>query len=864
MTNPTEDPTQRSMSEFMKKKRGRPKRRATLASATVLPTRAKRGRPTTEREAAKKSRQKAKQNTVPSPPLPNTNKRVNHSNDENFIRAVNEWLAKTGRAVDSNGDSINIKDFCSTVGVPYNTFRHYVCKDVTKRRKLGSQVGKPPLLDKNEQQFIAQVLARKDRANDGASATEAIDLVQELNPKINRVAASRHLARTLAPKNPEIKIKPRVAQATTTKRSNINVQQQFRWHTLVDTALDELRTRNVGRCNLSGKTFGELIHYFVVGGDETCLMATENGSIKVYGSANRTKHEKINMDSRASVTMYRTGTPAGDTGPTIFLCAGSSRRGGYSDKFLMKGGASKGSTIIMTENAFMTDDAWEAMTPNVIDGLRSINDYVKANPQWWMLEIFDGFGSHIRSYTAMQARFERKILCIKEEGDSSHCNQAYDKYVAAQDKSAKTQAVGMIQACRGYSKGITDQWGLVHVGLFCVRSVQGKIWTRSFEACNLDPRSRVPFKEWCIRIQDMLQVGECFKNEDQDVDVYLLLPRWWHAMEPDDKKKAMAIYDQHKSWTVRCCQELQEKCVIPKMELQNLRVCIECALKDPSHLDRELPTKEELEAKLINPEVTHVSDQIKGASEGLKYFQLHPKELADKHEEHFAHLITKRHLSTGNVKPSAYLDVEQSEWNTEVLMSANTEKMQTKRSIMKDAFGERARMKIAQRKVNAMGLVQSHCAFINNEVELAKMKNQHELAASIAEIEKHEQMAKAEKKAKEERDLNTFGPQALKKLVSCKMDATKLTKNEIRAIAHVYFNETIDKKLLKVPMLKAFAKLQESSPNMLAVSVAGLGDDVPTLAAAKPVPVAAAAAEKLDETQDEAFLELGLEEPRFM
>ena len=119
-------------------------------------------------------------------------------------------------------------------------------------------------------------------------------------------------------------------------------------------------------------------------------------------------------------------------------------------------------------------------------------------------------------------------------------------------------------------------------------------------------RAVKPFKEWCIRIQDMLQVGECFKNEDQDVDVYLLLPRWWHAMEPDDKKKAMAIYDQHKSWTVRCCQELQEKCVIPKMELQNLRVCIECALKDPSHLDRELPTKEELEAKLINPEVTAV------------------------------------------------------------------------------------------------------------------------------------------------------------------------------------------------------------------------------------------------------------------
>ena len=349
--------------------------------------------------------------------MPNTKKRVNHSNDANFILAVHEWLNKEGRAVDSNGDPFPIKDFCTTVGVTYNTFRKYVCQDLTKRRKVGSQVGQKPLLDADDQQFVAQCLARRDRANDGATASEAIDLVQEINPDINRTAASRHLVHTLSARNPEIKLKPRVAQATTTKRSNINVQQQFRWHTLYDSALNELRKRNVGVCNLTGKSFGELIQHFIVGGDETCLMAAENGAVKVYGSATRRKHEKVNLDSRASITMYRTGNPAGDTGPTIFLCAGTTRRFGYRDKFLLENGGTRGSTIIMTESAFMTDEAWEAMTPNVIDGLCNIHPVVAANPQWWMLEIFDGFGSHIRSYTAMQARFENKILCIKEEGD---------------------------------------------------------------------------------------------------------------------------------------------------------------------------------------------------------------------------------------------------------------------------------------------------------------------------------------------------------------------------------------------------------------------------------------------------------------
>jgi hypothetical protein len=46
----------------------------------------------------------------------------------------------------------------------------------------------------------------------------------------------------------------------------------------------------------------------------------------------------------------------------------------------------------MTENAFVTVDAWERMTPNIVLGLRNINKYVVANPQWWVLEIFDGFG----------------------------------------------------------------------------------------------------------------------------------------------------------------------------------------------------------------------------------------------------------------------------------------------------------------------------------------------------------------------------------------------------------------------------------------------------------------------------------------
>lgn len=61
--------------------------------------------------------------------------------------------------------------------------------------------------------------------------------------------------------------------------------------------------------------------------------------------------------------MFRTGTPAGDNGPTAFIMKG--KRSRYKDKFLIDNGAAKGSTIAMTENAFMTIEAWEEITPGV-------------------------------------------------------------------------------------------------------------------------------------------------------------------------------------------------------------------------------------------------------------------------------------------------------------------------------------------------------------------------------------------------------------------------------------------------------------------------------------------------------------------
>ena len=182
-----------------------------------------------------------------------------------------------------------------------------------------------------------------------------------------------------------IKSKTVVAQKTTTSRSQIAIKQQYCWHCTYKNALNELPKRNDGFCRLSKKDFKEVIHYFITGGDETCFMACPDSNVKVIGCKKKKKHEKQTNDFRASIKMYRTSCVSGETRPTIFLSKGQQRRNNYTDDFLIKYGCRKGSTIVMTPNTFMTTEAWEQMNPNICCGLRSINPYVEANPQWFMI-----------------------------------------------------------------------------------------------------------------------------------------------------------------------------------------------------------------------------------------------------------------------------------------------------------------------------------------------------------------------------------------------------------------------------------------------------------------------------------------------
>ena len=152
----------------------------------------------------------------------------------------------------------------------------------------------------------------------------------------------------------------------------------------------------------------------------------------------------------------------------------------------------------MTPNAFMTEECWLRMTPKLIEGYRSL-PIICGNPDWWAVEIFDGFGAHLANYEALKLRWDAKILSVKEEGDASSINQAYDKDVAKTDKKVQRETLSVVHELEGSNNCIT-QWHLLICGLAAVRytATHRHIWENSFIAVNLHPpQHMISFEEWC-------------------------------------------------------------------------------------------------------------------------------------------------------------------------------------------------------------------------------------------------------------------------------------------------------------------------------------------------------------------------------
>ena len=107
---------------------------------------------------------------------------------------------------------------------------------------------------------------------------------------------------------------------------------------------------------------------------------------------------------------------------------GVSAREGYNEEFLKKHGAPPGSIIVITENAYLTNEVWDEDTvPQLIKTIRNM-PVIRDHPTWWVKLYLDGFGAHVDSLKSQQAFTNGRILVVKENSNSSQVNQAFDKH----------------------------------------------------------------------------------------------------------------------------------------------------------------------------------------------------------------------------------------------------------------------------------------------------------------------------------------------------------------------------------------------------------------------------------------------------
>ena len=340
-------------------KKDRPVEKRPRSKAARAARRAAKGDDVSDTPAAKAARKDPPSIFIAPAKPPST--RTDWSKDSRMHDAVDEWdkirltANPPSRALFAKSKNIDVK----TVGA-------YAHSDPKQRRALGSKMGKKSLVTAENAEFLVQFAIRSDRANEGRTIAQIIEQLMALQPELSMEQASNWAYRTFRTiAGDRIKKSLVVVQKTTAKCSQIHVAQQYRWMKKYEQAINFLRLKNTGTCRVTGKSFGELLPHFIIGGDETCMIADADGSLKVLGSAGRKKHEKKTSDFRGSITMYRSGNCAGNNGPTAFIMKGKKRRDGWRDDILLKNGCAEGSTIAMTENAFMTDEAWLKITDNV-------------------------------------------------------------------------------------------------------------------------------------------------------------------------------------------------------------------------------------------------------------------------------------------------------------------------------------------------------------------------------------------------------------------------------------------------------------------------------------------------------------------
>ena len=494
-----------------------------------------------------------------------------------------------------------------------------------------------------------------------------------------------------------------------------------------------------------------------------------------------------------------------------------------------------------------------------MDGYRQM-PVVRDNPQWWILELLDGFGAHTNSHPASKYRYDNKVLSLKEEGDSSSINQAYDKDVAKSDKSVQRKSLNYLRQATQFNSNITDQWGLMLTGCAAVRHTRDnpQIWDGSFEATNTHPLKQIPFHEWCKKIERFMQAADSFdltKQDSIDIDTYTLTPSWWQAMSSELKTLAVQIVKDagDNAWGYDCVMRLHQELSVKISEIPALQPCIFLAIENPSHLTRGLIEEdEEVEEEEDDDEVVkgrEIIEEVEGtrakANEGLSMWTRLPPGLSN--EEAFIHMIEYRQRRYAKKKEqhkiSDSLLVSPRNHHQRSLMGIRYD-LEMQGNLMEDVHEGVPLEKAAQVRLDNLAQIKSRTQFINDPERLQRLKHRLEMMKSIGAMEAAGKKEAAKKKDEENQKLEELLPDAIRMYVAGETEKRGFTKAHIRTIlVFVYDVPTANSSdsLKKGDLMDTLKKEVENEPDLMATAVLTYTDKVqPEAAGPPPLPVEAA------------------------
>ncbi|KAI2508458.1 hypothetical protein MHU86_5985 [Fragilaria crotonensis] len=286
-------------------------------------------------------------------------------------------------------------------------------------------------------------------------------------------------------------------------------------------------------------------------------------------------------------------------------------------------------------------------------------------------------------------------MILKEEGDTSHLNQAYDQSVAKNDKAGMRMNLDLIRPHIGVR---LDQWYLISIAIEALKKIKASAWIESFKKVNLHPRHRVSFDVWLKKIDTKLSSGEFFASRTSLFDA---MPAVW-------KNINTSLGDVGK---LRCCYlaAKRDPSVFVIDDNTNSRRCPPnntpaaganlCSLRSSSSCNiNQIDNVRVQEASQSHIDTLCCSWRPAAVVE--KYNEAPTDK---KNQLMFFHHITnfvatKESQNSRNLVPAEYLNVEINADQVELLKP--TQKNVMMGSILKDAAGKGARQLIAKRRID--------------------------------------------------------------------------------------------------------------------------------------------------------------------